>query len=86
VVFGSLVAFSAYLFLLANVSRVLATSYANARPVIALFLGVWLGAEVVQKNEWLACGMILFWVWMFLAARMQTPSRDALKKRAQRIL
>ena len=80
VVFGSLIAFSAYLFLLANISPALATSYAFVNPVIALFLGVWLGAEVVQKNEWLACGVILFGVLMFFAARLKTPSQDAPKK------
>jgi drug/metabolite transporter (DMT)-like permease len=73
VVFGSLVAFSAYLFLLANVSPALATSYAFVNPVIALFLGVWLGGEVVQKSEWLACGVILFGVLMFFAARLKAP-------------
>jgi drug/metabolite transporter (DMT)-like permease len=80
IVFGSLVAFSAYLFLLANVSPALATSYAFVNPVIALFLGVWLGGEVVQKNEWLACAVILFGVLMFFAARQKTPSEDAPKK------
>ena len=80
VVFGSLVAFSAYLFLLASVSPALATSYAFVNPVIALFLGVWLGAEVVQKNEWLACGVILFGVLMFFAARLKSSAADALKK------
>lgn len=73
VVFGSIVAFSAYLFLLANVSPALATSYAFVNPVIALFLGVWLGGEVVQKSEWLACGVILFGVLMFFAARLRMP-------------
>lgn len=73
VVFGSLIAFSAYLFLLANVSPALATSYAFVNPIIALFLGVWLGGEVVQKSEWLACGIILFGVLMFFAARLKTP-------------
>ncbi len=73
VVFGSLIAFSAYLFLLANVSPALATSYAFVNPVIALFLGVWLGGEVVQRSEWLACGVILFGVLMFFAARLKTP-------------
>jgi drug/metabolite transporter (DMT)-like permease len=80
VVFGSLVAFSAYLFLLAHVSPALATSYAFVNPVIALFLGVWLGAEEVQQNEWLACGVILLGVLMFFAARLKTPQTDALKK------
>ncbi|MBS7807066.1 drug/metabolite exporter YedA [Variovorax sp. PCZ-1] len=80
IVFGSLIAFSAYLFLLANVSPALATSYAFVNPVIALFLGVWLGGEVVQKNEWLACAVILFGVLMFFAARLKTHSEDAPKK------
>ncbi len=80
VVFGSLIAFSAYLFLLANVSPALATSYAFVNPVIALFLGVWLGGEVVQNNEWLACAVILLGVLMFFAARLKSASQDAPKK------
>ena len=59
VVFGSLVAFSAYLYLLANASPALATSYAFVNPVIALGLGVALGGEVVSSGEWLACAVIL---------------------------
>jgi drug/metabolite transporter (DMT)-like permease len=75
VVFGSLVAFSAYLFLLANVSAALATSYAFVNPVIALFLGVWLGGEIVQKSEWIACAVILFGVLMFFAARLRADKK-----------
>ncbi len=75
VVFGSLVAFSAYLFLLANVSPAMATSYAFVNPVIALFLGVWLGGELVQKSEWIACAVILFGVLMFFAARLQADKK-----------
>ena len=59
VVFGSLVAFSAYLYLLANAATALATSYAFVNPVIALALGVALGGETVTSGEWLACGVIL---------------------------
>ena len=75
VVFGSLVAFSAYLFLLAHVSPAMATSYAFVNPVIALFLGVWLGGELVQKSEWIACAVILFGVLMFFAARLKADAR-----------
>jgi drug/metabolite transporter (DMT)-like permease len=39
-IFGSLVAFSAYGYLLANVRASVATSYAYVNPVIALALGV----------------------------------------------
>jgi drug/metabolite transporter (DMT)-like permease len=69
VVFGSLVAFSAYLYLLANASPALATSYAFVNPVIALFLGVVLAAEVVSQTEWLASGIILAGVLLIFAAK-----------------
>jgi drug/metabolite transporter (DMT)-like permease len=59
VVFGSLVAFSAYLYLLAHASPALATSYAFVNPLIALALGVLLGGEVLSGGEWAACGVIL---------------------------
>jgi drug/metabolite transporter (DMT)-like permease len=69
VVFGSLVAFSAYLYLLANASPALATSYAFVNPVIALFLGVVLAGEVVSQSEWLASGIILAGVLLIFAAK-----------------
>jgi drug/metabolite transporter (DMT)-like permease len=59
VVFGSLIAFSAYLYLLAHASPAVATSYAFVNPVIALALGVSLGGEALSGGEWVACGVIL---------------------------
>lgn len=59
VVFGSLVAFSAYLYLLAHASPAVATSYAFVNPLIALFLGVVFASETVSGGEWIACGVIL---------------------------
>lgn len=59
VVFGSLIAFSAYLYLLAHASPAVATSYAFVNPVIALALGVLLGGEALTGGEWIACGVIL---------------------------
>ncbi len=59
VVFGSLVAFSAYLYLLAHASPAVATSYAFVNPLIALFLGVVFASEAVSGGEWIACGVIL---------------------------
>jgi drug/metabolite transporter (DMT)-like permease len=69
VVFGSLLAFSAYLYLLANASPALATSYAFVNPVIALFLGVILAGEVVSSGEWIASGVILAGVILIFAAK-----------------
>ena len=59
VVFGSLIAFSAYLYLLANTTSAMATSYAFVNPVIALGMGVAFGGEIVSRDEWLACSVIL---------------------------
>ncbi|MRD45904.1 drug/metabolite exporter YedA [Caenimonas koreensis] len=72
VVFGSLIAFSAYLYLLANSSAAVATSYAFVNPVIALFLGVVLASEHVAAGEWIACGVIVAGV--FLIFRGKTAS------------
>ena len=67
--FGSLIGFSAYLYLLANASPALATSYAFVNPVIALGLGVALGGEVVSSGEWLACGVILMGVLLIFFSK-----------------
>ena len=59
VVFGSLIGFSAYLYLLANAIPAVATSYAFVNPEIALALGVSLGKEALSGGEWIACAVIL---------------------------
>jgi len=46
-IFGSLVGFTAYVYLLGRVRPALATSYAYVNPVIAIALGVWLRDETV---------------------------------------
>jgi drug/metabolite transporter (DMT)-like permease len=71
VVFGSLLAFSSYLYLLAHASPALATSYAFVNPVIALFLGVLLGGEIVSNGEWFASGVVLFGVVLIFLAKAQ---------------
>jgi drug/metabolite transporter (DMT)-like permease len=72
VVFGSLIAFSAYLYLLAHASPALATSYAFVNPLIALFLGVIFAGEVVTGGEWMACGVILLGVFLIYRGKVAT--------------
>lgn len=72
VVFGSLIAFSAYLYLLAHASPALATSYAFVNPLIALFLGVLLAGEVVTRGEWLSCGVVLLGVFLIYRGKVAT--------------
>ena len=66
VVFGSLVAFNAYMILLARAPASLAASYAYVNPVIAMLLGVALGGEVITAGEWGAAGVVLCGVLLML--------------------
>ena len=69
VVFGSLIAFSAYLYLLSHASPAMATSYAFVNPVIALFLGVAFANEAVTGGEWLASSVILLGVFLIFRGK-----------------
>ncbi len=66
VVFGSLIAFNAYMILLARASAGLASSYTFVNPVIAMLLGVAVAGEVVSGYEWLAAGVVLVGVVLML--------------------
>jgi len=69
VVFGSLIAFNAYMVLLAEASAGLASSYSFVNPVIAMLLGVTLAGEHISGHEWLAAGIVLMGVVLLLAGR-----------------
>jgi len=66
VVFGSLIAFNAYMVLLANAPAGLASSYTFVNPVIAMLLGVAVAGEVVSSFEWAAAGVVLVGVVLML--------------------
>lgn len=68
-VFGSLVAFSAYLYLLARVRPTVASSYAYVNPVVAMFFGAALGGEAVPPVALLATPLILASVAVVLRPR-----------------
>lgn len=59
VVFGSLIAFNAYMLLLARASAGLASSYTFVNPVIAMLLGVAVAGETVTAFEWRAVAVVL---------------------------
>jgi drug/metabolite transporter (DMT)-like permease len=74
VVFGSLVAFNAYMFLLDQTSPALATSYSFVNPMIALALGVWIGDEVIARWEWLSAVVIVAGVILIVIANIKKRS------------
>ncbi len=73
VVFGSLVAFSAYRFVVERVSPSLASTYAYVNPPVALAVGWWLGKETFSANVLFGLPVVL--IAVALHAWVQT--RDA---------
>ena len=62
IVFGSIIGFSAYIWLLHHVRPALASSYAYVNPAIAVALGAWLAGERFGMHELVAMGVILLGV------------------------
>ena len=76
IVFGSIVGFSAYVWLLHHVRPALAGSYAYVNPAIAVLLGAWLAGERFGLHELLAMAVILSGVvaiTLAKAARSKAP-------------
>ena len=67
--FGSLMAFNAYMVLLAHAPAALASSYTFVNPVIAMLLGVGIGGEAVTRGEWSAAAVVLAGVFLLLWKR-----------------
>ena len=65
----SLIAFSAYMVLLANTRPALASSNSFVNPVIGMFLGVYLGGEKITTHEWIAVGIIVLGVTVLILGR-----------------
>ena len=65
-VFGSILAFSAYVWLVANVKPTVATSYAYVNPVVALMLGMAFAGERLGAVGFVAMAMILAGVALLL--------------------
>jgi drug/metabolite transporter (DMT)-like permease len=68
-VFGSLLGYTAYTYLLKNVRPALATSYAYVNPVLAVFLGVWLAGERITAMGIAAMLIILAGVVLVIAGQ-----------------
>ena len=81
VVFGSIVAFTAFTFLIGNVSGSLAMSYAYVNPAIAVVLGVVFSNEILSVNMAFALPVILIGVAIVTNASRSpniTASQDAI--------
>lgn len=77
IVFGSLIAFLAYNYLLSHVRPALATSYAYVNPVVAIGLGGWFADEKITIFGLLALPVILTGVALIMFAR-ERSSKEAV--------
>lgn len=75
VVFGSLLGFSAYGYLLRNTRPAIATSYAYVNPLVALAIGAALAGEPFTGTKLLACSLTILGVVVVTLTRSATPTR-----------
>jgi drug/metabolite transporter (DMT)-like permease len=75
VVFGSIIAFSAYLYMLKHSNPARVSTYALVNPVVALFLGWSLGGEILSARIGLAALIILPSVFILIWDRSFSSNR-----------
>jgi len=68
-IFGSLLGYTAYTYLLKNVRPALATSYAYVNPVLAVLLGIWFAGEHITLMGIAAMLIILAGVALVIAGQ-----------------
>lgn len=79
IVFGSLIAFSAYQWLLRNVEPTLVGTYAFVNPAVAILLGWSLGGEQINANIILAGMIIVAGVVLIVPLRLRIRPFATLK-------
>ena len=73
IVAGSILGFTAYIYLLHNVRPALATSYAYVNPPVAVLVGVVLGGEAVHALDIAGTIVILAGVVAITLAKTKAP-------------
>ncbi len=69
VVLSSIVAYSAFQFLLKTVRPLVASSNTFVNPVVAFTVGIWFANEQVTQNEYIALAVILLGVTLILTSK-----------------
>lgn len=73
VIFGSLVGFSAYIYVLRHATPAVASTYAYVNPLVAVFLGWAVAGEVLTSRTIFAAGMIIGAVILISWPRKSAP-------------
>jgi len=75
-VFGSMLAFSVYIWLLKQVNPAHVATYAYVNPVVAIFLGCTMAGEVVSSQTFIGAGIILVAVWLITRSKIKTDDLE----------
>jgi len=75
IVFGSIIGYTAFIWLLRHVSAAAVGTYAYVNPVVAVVLGVWFAGEVFTIHAAIASALILGAVVMLTLRPSPAPSR-----------
>ena len=75
IAFGSLIAFSAYAFLLRATRPLIASSYAYVNPLVALVIGAALGGERLSARKLAACTLTVIGVLVVTLSRQPVALR-----------
>lgn len=78
-VFGSMIAISAYMYLLKQVRPAVATSYAYVNPVVAVLLGISFAGETLVTREWYALVIIIAAVLLVTLGKLVLKPRQQQK-------
>ncbi len=76
IVLGSIVAYSAYQYLLHTVRPLVASSNTFVNPMVAFAVGIWFAGEHVTSMELIALAVILLGVFLVLSANQSTPTQQ----------
>jgi drug/metabolite transporter (DMT)-like permease len=79
VVFGSMVGFTAYIYILKKSTATRVATYAFVNPVVALFLGWLLVGESISLRTVIAAAVILTAVLLVITAPHREPTRVAMR-------
>ena len=82
IVFGSLIGFTAYLYMLAHTSAAKAATYAYVNPVVAVLLGWAIASEPVTARTLVAAAVILGGVAIITLGRERAPVTGRVVERA----
>lgn len=83
IVLGSLVAYSAYLYLLNTVRPLIASSNTFINPVVAFAVGIWLANEHVSSIELMALAVILIGVFLVLYSTPDLATQQSLNNQKE---